>query len=403
MANRRGFGQITRLPSRRYRARYTGPDTALHNAPTTFDRREDAEAWLAAERRLISEDRWTSPAARKAERIAEARKAAEPVLTVGQYVERIIRRRQERSRAPIRPTTADTYRKDWRLRAGALDAVPLKGLTPEMVSEWWDARPSSALTSAGRCYDLLKSVMAEAVEEELINRNPCRIKGAGKPKPSRKGIALTAKEVLAYLEAVPEHYRLALSVSAWCGLRSGEVRGLRRRDVDLRGRLLHVEQGVTRIRVDKNSFTWRVAEPKTSAGARAVALPGVLVEALREWLATNAMTGQDGLIFPAKDGRSPMPESCLWEAHAKGKAAIGKPDLTIHDLRRTTATLAAQGGATTAELMALLGHTTVHVAMMYQVASEERDRARAKRLDEQIQAASKDEDGEEGDAVAVVA
>jgi len=39
---RRGFGQITQLPSKRYRARYTGPDTALHNAPTTYLRKEDA-------------------------------------------------------------------------------------------------------------------------------------------------------------------------------------------------------------------------------------------------------------------------------------------------------------------------------------------------------------------------
>jgi hypothetical protein len=43
---KRAFGQITRLPSARYRARYTGPDVLLHNPPTTFDTSGDADAWL---------------------------------------------------------------------------------------------------------------------------------------------------------------------------------------------------------------------------------------------------------------------------------------------------------------------------------------------------------------------
>ena len=57
---KRSFGQITRLPSGRYRARYTGPDTLLHNGPSTFDTRQDAEAWLTDERRLISTGAWIS-------------------------------------------------------------------------------------------------------------------------------------------------------------------------------------------------------------------------------------------------------------------------------------------------------------------------------------------------------
>ena len=44
MGGKRGFGQIIKLPSKRYRARYTGPDGALHNAPTTFDTREEGKS-----------------------------------------------------------------------------------------------------------------------------------------------------------------------------------------------------------------------------------------------------------------------------------------------------------------------------------------------------------------------
>ena len=94
------------------------------------------------------------------------------------------------------PTTADTYRKDWRLRGADLDAVPLADLTPAQVSSWWHALPASSRTSNVRCYDLLKSVLADAVEDELIEKNPCRVKGAGKPPSGRKGVALTQATLL---------------------------------------------------------------------------------------------------------------------------------------------------------------------------------------------------------------
>ena len=43
---KRTFGRIRRLPSGRYQCAYIGPDTLLHQAPRTFDTREDGEAWL---------------------------------------------------------------------------------------------------------------------------------------------------------------------------------------------------------------------------------------------------------------------------------------------------------------------------------------------------------------------
>ena len=43
---KRVFGEISRLPSGRFRARYTGPDGNRHSAPVTFVARIDAEGWL---------------------------------------------------------------------------------------------------------------------------------------------------------------------------------------------------------------------------------------------------------------------------------------------------------------------------------------------------------------------
>jgi integrase len=52
--------------------------------------------------------------------------------------------------------------------------------------------------------------------------------------------------------------------------------------------------------------------------------------------------------------------------------AIDIPGLTIHGLRHTGATLAAQLGATLAELQARIGHSTPNMAMRYQHVAAER-------------------------------
>lgn len=237
MAGKRAFGSIRKLPSGRFQARYTGLDLAVHRAPRTFAKKAYAEAWLASEDQMISSGTWTPPE----RRLLQEESAG---VTVGEYVEAVIQRRVKRTRRPITQTTADLYRKDWKNRGQkALGGVVLTELTSAAVTKWWDSLGSTP-TQDGRCYDLLKSVMAEAVEDEIIDRNPCRVRGAGKPEPKKRGDAVTVEEGKKYLEAVPPQYRLALMTSLWCGLRSGEVRGLRRRDVDLKAGELRIEQAV---------------------------------------------------------------------------------------------------------------------------------------------------------------
>jgi hypothetical protein len=62
---KRSFGQIRRLPLKRWQAFYTGPDTKLHYAPSTFEARIDPEGWLTDERRLIASGKWVAPAIRR--------------------------------------------------------------------------------------------------------------------------------------------------------------------------------------------------------------------------------------------------------------------------------------------------------------------------------------------------
>ena len=77
-----------------------------------------------------------------------------------------------------------------------------------------------------------------------------------------------------------------------------------------------------------------------------------------------------------------MAPSSLYAVYHPARAEAGREDLRFHDLRHTGAVLAAATGATLAELMARLGHSTVSAAMRYQHAAADRDKAIAEALSE---------------------
>ncbi len=65
------------------------------------------------------------------------------------------------------------------------------------------------------------------------------------------------------------------------------------------------------------------------------------------------------LLFPAAtDGNHHMAPATLYKVYYPAREAAGRKDLRWHDLRHTGAMLAAQTGATLAELMGRLGHTS---------------------------------------------
>jgi len=65
--------------------------------------------------------------------------------------------------------------------------------------------------------------------------------------------------------------------------------------------------------------------------------------------------------------------STLYRVYYGARDKAGRPDLRFHDLRHTGAVLAASTGATLAELMGRLAHSTPQAALRYQHAAQGRD------------------------------
>lgn len=361
--SRRTFGTIRKLPSGRFQATYVGPDLARHAAPFTFDARGYAERWLEDERRLIQLQEWTSPAARE-----NARRRVD-TQTLAAYAAAWLAGRD------LRPNTQKDYRhliED--VIAPGLGNLRLRDLTRADVRQWWARLDSSKQRTNAKAYALLRTIAATAVEEEILIANPVLIRGAGVSKRRRPIEPATLPQLATITDAMPERLRLAVLLGCWCALRYGEMAELRRSDFDF-------DRGVIKIRRGAVWLKGRTISgpPKTAAASRDVAFPPHLAHAIREHLSTHAQWGKDGLLFPSQSGL-PLSPSSFFKPWRKARLAAGRPDLRFHDLRHTGAVLAAQEGATLAELQARLGHTTPAAAMIYQHAASERDKELAERL-----------------------
>lgn len=357
---KRTFGRIRRLPSGRYQCAYIGPDTLLHQAPQTFDTREDGEAWLTDVRRAISRGEWGATTAEKP-------KAA---VTFGDYAAAWLADRT------LKPRTRDHYA---RLLGNQInptfETTQLVAITPHTVRAWHTKLGSSRPTLRAHAYALLRTILGEAVHDGEIAANPAHIRGAGNSKRVHKVKPATLGELEALTTAMPERYRVMVLLAAWCGLRFGELAELRRNDVDITNGDLHIRRAVVRV----NGRTI-VGTPKSDAGTRDVALPPHLLPLLKAHLRENIAGGRNGLLFPAQDGRSHLAPSTLYKSFYPARKIAGRPDLRFHDLRHTGAVLAASTGATLAELMARLGHSTAGAALRYQHAARDRDKVIATAL-----------------------
>ncbi|MFI9534985.1 tyrosine-type recombinase/integrase [Nocardia fusca] len=365
--SKRQFGSIRRLPSGRYQARYTGPDTREHKAPRTFAAKIDAEAWLADRRREIDRGLWSTH-------------ADAPKIDLRTYADQWLAHRT------LKPRTRQHYRQllDAHILP-ALGHLPLATITPADVRTWHATTLTGKPTMRAHAYSLLRTIFNTAVAEELADANPCRIHSAGSAKRVHRIRPATVAELETITQAMPERYRAMILLASWCALRFGELTELRRRDIQFgteevdgeppsRWAEIRVRRAVVRV-----GGEFVVGTPKSDAGIRDVHVPPHLVPMLEDHLADFVAAQPDSLLFPAVGGGHLL-ATTLYNWYYPARNAAGRTDLRFHDLRHSGAVLAASTGATLAELMARLGHSTPAMAMKYQHAAAGRDRAIARLL-----------------------
>ncbi|MEN3533964.1 tyrosine-type recombinase/integrase [Microbispora sp. ZYX-F-249] len=131
-------------------------------------------------------------------------------------------------------------------------------------------------------------------------------------------------------------------------------------DADLREQLIELDGG-----------DMVLALPKSRAGKRTVSIPSAIVPALAEH-PTDKFAGQadEAFVFLGKRGAY----LCGGNFRARGQVGgsaqgDGRQEPPLHDLRHTGNTLAAQSGASLADLKARMCHESDRAALIYQHAT----------------------------------
>jgi integrase len=349
--SKRGFAQVTQQRSGRYAVRFTAPNGARLSAGKTFARKADAEAWAADQRRQL--DRGAT---------------RQQKITFGAYAATWLAGRHVKGR-PIKPRTRSHYQSilDDHLLP-TFGNRQLAAITPQDVRDWHATTLADKPTMRSHAYSLLRTIMASAVNDELVQANPCRITGAGRADRVHKITPATVDELAVLTAAMPDRLQLMVLLASWCALRFGETIELRRTDIDLSTEVIRIRRGAVRV-----GGTYQIGAPKSDAGIRDVAIPPHLIPVIETHLTKHVDRSRDSLIFPADNGGHLQP-STLYRHWYKARSAAGRDDLRWHDLRHSSLVLAAATGATLAELMARAGHSTPQAAMRYQHAAAGRDR-----------------------------
>jgi Phage integrase, N-terminal SAM-like domain len=190
MPGERRFGRVRELPSGRWQARYKGPDSIDRPAPRTFDSKTSAERWLTLTEAEIIQGGWTDPDAGR--------------VLFGNYAADWIE-----ERPGLRPKTIELYRYLLRRHLSpTFDARPMAEVREPHVRRWrknlLDAGVSAV--TVAKAYRLLKAIFNTALDDGLIRRNPCRIKGAGQERSAERPV-LTVRQVYALAATTDERYR----------------------------------------------------------------------------------------------------------------------------------------------------------------------------------------------------
>lgn len=275
-------------------------------------------------------------------------------------------------RTTLRPKTRGLYRMLLdRCILPTLGPAELGRLKPSMVRTW-----HADLLGGGTCgpflvpkaYRLLHTILATAVIDELIVRNPASIEGASVERSAER-VPATVAQVYAAAALVNERHRALVLMAAMSGLREGELVALTRGRLDL----LHRTVRVVEQQVEPDKDPRYIGPPKSDAGRRTVSLPDVLVPELDAHLARWVQPGPDALVFTAPQG-GPINRHNSSRTWRKVRAKAGLPDgFRFHDLRHTANLLAASTGASTADLMARMGHSSPGAALRYQHATRDLD------------------------------
>ncbi|SIC06120.1 tyrosine-type recombinase/integrase [Mycobacteroides abscessus] len=244
------------------------------------------------------------------------------------------------------------YEDCWRISVQPMFGPwPLAKVDRHSIQEWVNAMTVGPRTRRWR-HSVLRMTLQYAVEQDWLVKNPSTAT-TFPPMPAHDHTYLTADEVERLAALCGPQGDIVL-ILAYTGLRWGELTGLRVADINLTTRRLQVRRSITQV-----GGKLILGATKSRAGVRTVPIPTLIEPLLTRRVrgkAPNAaaITSPRGALL----SRENWVRSVRWNEQRK---RLGKPQLRIHDLRHTYASLSRFAGADLRLLQRTLGHASITV------------------------------------------
>ncbi len=248
--------------------------------------------------------------------------------------------------------------------------------------EYMDAlleKVSHSCASAGNtCRAYLNIAFKDAVIEGYIPRNPIPDTKAYKRKAPKVTIYSKDKLKIFLKAASKDEWYLEYLLGVFCGLRKGEILGLKFSDFDFEQHTVSVKRqlGANPVMEERSSkiASYSVIEkdPKTFNSVRTLRIPQVIeTEVLRrkskidEDKAALVDGYEDNDYISCQPNGRPHNMSSMNIALTKLCNRNGLPKITVHSLRHMFATILIEQGVPLVKISALLGHSSVNTTFEY--------------------------------------
>ncbi len=198
----------------------------------------------------------------------------------------------------------------------------------------------------------LRAIFRRAVARMEVADNPT--KGLTLPAVrGRRDRIARPQEAAALIEVLKLADRALYATALYAGLRRGELRGLRWKDVDLGRNLIRVER----------AWDDRAGEiePKSRAGRRRVPLAGPLRSVLAQHRLSRAPQPED-LIFTGQAGR-PFCSGWVAERVAKIWQDRNLEPIGLHECRHNYAAFMIAAGVNAKALSTYMGHSSITITL----------------------------------------
>ncbi len=159
----------------------------------------------------------------------------------GEYADQWIDSRLVKGK-PLTPATRQGYRALMRRHlTPAFGETKLNQINKDSVRKWHNKLAAAQPDQAAKAYRLLRAILMTAADDDLIAENPCRIKGAGQENSTERPM-LDTETVMHLADAMGPRSAPWSCIAGFRTMRTGELLGLQRRDIDPLHNTIRVER-----------------------------------------------------------------------------------------------------------------------------------------------------------------